>query len=224
MSTRPGNDELPILDEVGHDLASAFRREERAEAARRNRRRLRGIAGVTAALFVVVPGAVATRSIWAPDPGVSTGAALESARAVAVADGRGEAISWRLSAYKDGDSSCWQLAIFTPAESLGRSTNCGDPADRLPLSLSVTPAGGETVVFGWLSPQAVRVRVSVPGAGRQAARIVSTAPELARRAGVPAGMKGYVATFRGELADTRSPRVTAFAADGRELGTLPPRR
>ena len=225
MSTRPRNDDLPILGELGDDLVGAFRREERAEAARRNRRRLRRIAVATAALFVVVPGAVATRYIWAPDPVAVPGAAFESSRAVQIADGRSGAVSWRLTAaVTKTDGLCWQVAVFTATENYGRGASCVAHSFGAPLGLGTTHAAGETLAFGWLDPRVARVVVD-PGNGDapQEAQIVEAPADRVKAAGLPEGAKGYVVGFTADLSNA-PPNAVAFDADGRELGRLPPRR
>lgn len=225
MSTRPRNDDLPILAELGDDLADGFRRAERAESARRNRRRFRNVAVATAALFVVVPGAVATRYIWAPDPS-APGSALESSRAVQIADGKGDLLSWRLSAAaSEQDGVCWQLALFTAAESYGRGLACmGDTLSQA-VDVATSYAGGETFAYGGLDPQVARVVVD-PGAGVEPkdAQIVVAPPDRVEQAGLPAGARAYVASFLGDLTDGPPPTVTAFDASGREIGRMPPSR
>ena len=222
MSTRPRNDDLPILAELGDDLAAGFRRAERAESARRNRRRFRNVAVATAALFVVVPGAVATRYIWAPDPG-APGAALESSRAIQIADGRGDVLSWRLSAYTDGPELCWQLATFTATETYSRGNACAVPRDQS-LAVATAGGGGETIVYGGIDPQVARIVVE-PGAGAPAeeARIVVAPRDRVDKAGLPADARAYVASFLGDVTDG-PPTVTAFDASGREIARFPPRR
>lgn len=221
MRTRPHNEDLPILAELGDDLSAGFRRAEQAETARRNRRRFRRVAIATAALFVVVPGAVATRYIWAPDPG-APGAALESSRAIQIADGRGDVLSWRLSAYTDGPDLCWQMATFTATENYGRGIACGT-APGQPLAIATSSARDETIVYGGIDPQVARVVVE-PGTGDPAkdARIVVAPADRVDKAGLPEGARAYVATFRGVL--DKPPTVTALDAAGREVGRFPPSR
>ena len=223
MSTRPRNDDLPILRELGDDLAAAYRREERAEASRRRRRRLRGVAAATAALFVIVPGAVATRYIWAPNP-VGSGAAFESSRAVQIAEGRSGAVNWRLSAAAtESDGLCWQTSISTATRSYGRTPSCVAGSTGA-LNLSVSAAEGQTLVFGWLDPQVARVMVD-PGNGDPVmeARIVKAPADRVEAAGLPAGAQAYIVGFTDPDSEL-VPRAVAFDAAGRELGSVPPKR
>lgn len=224
MSARPRNHEdLPILEEIGRDLSTAFHREERAEAARRGRRRLRKVAAATVALFVIVPSSVvvATRYIWAPDPGaIAPSRPFESSRPIRIAEGRGDVVQWRISAYMSENGVCHQMTTFTATESGG--TGGGLCADQLPadhLDIRSSSAFGETVISGTIDPRVARVEVQATGQPREQAQIVTTPPETAERARLPKDLRFYVATVRGE--DFPGPRsgfrVVAFDAGGREL-------
>ena len=226
MGAGPSNQDLPILDELGDHLVMAFRRQERAEAGRRNRRRFRHVIIATAALLVVVPGAVATRYIWAPDPGAPAAAGMEGNRAIQIADGRSGRFSWRLSAaVTERDGLCWQAAVFTATSDFGRSASCSGYADGQPLGGATMQAEGETFMFGWLDPRAARVVVH-PGRGRapRDARVVVAPADRVEAAGLPAGTRGYVVSLPGDVGSRGMPTVVAFDAAGRELGRLPPRR
>ena len=223
MSARPRNEDLAILDDLDHDLGTAFRRAERVEAARRTRRRLRRVAVATAALFVVVPGAVATRSIWAPDPGVNAGTAFEGTRAIQMADGQTGTLSWRLSAVDSQGGVCWQAAIFTATNSASRGVNCSIDARGAPIGVAATLGDHETFVFGWADPAVERVVVTPQGGVPQTASMVIAPADRAERAGVPAGSRAYVVTFPGDVAEEPILAV-AFDAAGRELGRMPPSR
>lgn len=225
MSLRPRNDDLPILGELGDHLGDAFRREERAEGAKKHRRRLRRVAIATAALFVVVPGAVATRYIWAPGPASHPGAAFESSRAVQIAEGRAGRVTWRLSAaVTKTDGLCWQAALYTATENYGRGSSCVGQSLGAPLGLSVSHAAGETIAFGWLDPRAARVVVDPRnGEAPKAARIVKAPADRVKAAGLPAGTQAYIVGFASDL-ESAPPSAVAFDAAGRELGRMPPRR
>ena len=222
MSTRPRNQELPILDELGHDLATAFRREERADAARRNRRRMRRVAIATASLFVVVPGAVATRSIWAPSPGSPPGA-FETPHAVRIADGTSGALTWRLAATQGSDGTCFEAAVSGTGTSFGRVRSCSGTEPSTVVHLATQQIGSQVFVMGWADPRVARVVVD-PGTGSaaQTARLVVAPRDRSEKAKIPAGSRAYVVTFTGD--PVPRPRVTAFDTAGREIGALPPRR
>ena len=225
MSTRPRNDDLPILSELGDDLASAFRREERAESAKRNRRRLRRVAVATAALFVVVPGAVATRDIWSPEPIPGPTPAIEGTRAVQIAEGRSGGLSWRFSAaMTETDGLCWQVVLVSATESGGRSPSCVAQSRGEPLGLGAVIAEEGSLAFGWLDPQVARVVVD-PGNGDppKEARIIEAPADRVEAAGLPDGTKGYVVDFATDLSNA-PPSAVAFDAAGRELGRMPPSR
>jgi hypothetical protein len=210
-ATREREEDLPILDEIGRDLAAAY-----APAPARPRvarRRVRRIALATTALLVVVPGAVATRYIWAPDPGINKGTAFEDSRPIQVADGMGDHLKWRMSA-------------FTADENLGRGLSC--PALRKPEVRSLPEIAAselETLYYGWLPPEATSVTV-ITGKGRRLeAQIVVASPDRIKMARLPEGLRFYVANGPPLRDVAEAPGVIIRDAAGRELTRLlPPNR
>lgn len=226
VSVPPCNyDDLPVLEELGRDLSAAFLREERAAAARRGRRRLRRIAAATAALFVIVPGAVATRSIWAPDPSEhAPGRPFTGAKAVQLAEGRGDVLNWRLSAYSGADGPCWQFHAFTATASTGVSVSClKDLPPGLEIAVGTGGGFGETYVEGWASERVSRVEV-VDNGVRTPARMIEPTREQRERGGLPGGLKFYVATLPGEFEILRPLGVVAFDSSGRVVERIAPPR
>ncbi len=223
-ATREREEDLPILDEIGRDLAAAY-----APAPARPRvarRRVRRIALATTALLVVVPGAVATRYIWAPDPGINKGTAFEDSRPIQVADGMGDHLKWRISAFMSEDGVCRQKSAITADENHGRGLSC--PALRKPEVRSLPEIAAselETLYYGWLPPEATSVTV-ITGKGRRLeAQIVVASSDRIKMARLPEGLRFYVANGPPLRDVAEAPGVIIRDAAGRELTRLlPPNR
>jgi hypothetical protein len=220
------HDDLPILDEIGHDLSAAFAREERVTERRRRSRRLRRIAVATAALFVVVPGSVvATRYIWAPQPGELAPQPFGNGKPIQIAEGSTAVASWRISAYMSDRGVCWQVAQFTEEESFGLTVNClSDFATDERMSPSFNLGGEEARYFGWAPPAAARVTATDDEGRALPAQIVKAPPDRVERAGLPRGLRFYVVTGPPLGERSEPPAIAAFNAAGREIDRFPPKR
>jgi hypothetical protein len=211
------HDDLPFLDELGADLSAAFAREERQEAARRRRRSTR-LALAAAALLVVVPGAVATRSVWAPTPdAVDPHRGVQTSRAVVVREGDGEQESWRMSAYGSARGACLTLDVFTASRAAtGSGCNALVP-DR--LQVDVNQAGTDDgFVYGRAAPGVARVTVEVSGRPRVTVATFAPPEDAVRRGGLPAGLRFYVATFPDPIPAGGRLTVLALDRSGAVLG------
>lgn len=223
------HEDLPILDEIGRDLSVAFAREEQAAERRRRGRRLRRIGVATVAIFAVVPGSavVATRYIWAPDPGVNApGTPFEGSKPIQIAEGRTEFTSWRISAYAGPEGLCWQVAQFTADASAGSGVNCqGNKPKGLRIGPSLSPGAEETFWAGWAPPGTARVELTDPAGKRLPVRVVKAPPDRIERAELPPGLTFYVAAGP-PLGDRIAPaeRVVAFDSAGREIERFEPTR
>ena len=228
MTTRTReNEDLPILDEIGRDLSAAYAREEQAAQRRRPSRRMRRIALATAALFVIGPGSVvATRYIWAPDPGVNApGTPFAGSKPIQIGEGHGDYLSWRISAYMSDNGLCTQVAVFTTEESHGRGISCEGSAPAARFAPSSTHAEEETLYVGRARPGAVRIEVIDGRGNRLPARIVTPPPDRLVRAKLPKDLRFYVATGPPDRDfATGPPTVVAFDASGREIDRFPPPR
>lgn len=219
------HEDLPILEDLGRDLSVAFHREERSEQAARNRRRLRRLIASTLALFVIVPSSVvvATRWIWAPDPGPGAPRALETGKPIVVAEGRGEALQWRISAWMSDAGVCHEVATFTATRSGGRGGGAcrGELPPEWKIGMGTSSFAGEHLIEGFVEPGVARVEVEATGQPRVQAQIVRIPGEVAERGRLPEDFRFYVATLPASGPELTGPesavRVVALDASGREL-------
>jgi hypothetical protein len=220
--------DLPILEEIGRDLSLAYAREESAAERRRRSQRLRRIAAVTAALFVVGPGSVvATRYIWAPTPEVNApGTPFETSRPIQIGEGSGEMVSWRISAFMSARGLCWQIAYFTVDESFPRTEAC--LADARKGTEYAPTAGGapDEMVYSGVAPAGTaRATVTTSQGRRLPAQVVVAPADRVERAKLPKGLRFYVATGAREEGLPGASAVAFFDASGREIARFrPPRR
>jgi hypothetical protein len=173
-----------------------------------------------AAMFLLVPGAVATRSIWdSPVGPVAPLAPQPSTPAVRLAEGRTSDAAWRVGGYDgDGGQRCLQLDDMTTT----RPPQGGCAAAQTPAQLTVVIAtlGGVRFVIGTVATQVASVEVVVPGGRRVRVPTTDVPDEVRRRAGMGGAFRVYVAPFAGGFAERPPPGVSAYDADGRVVGSV----
>jgi hypothetical protein len=223
----PDLGDLPSLRQWGDDLRVATGRAEQEQERRRGRRRrlpVRRLGVAVVAMFVLVPGAVATRSIW-NDP-VQRVAPLEpheSTPAVRLAAGRTDGVTWRLGGYDAAAGNrCVQFDTQGDARPFsGRS--CAQPFSPAQITVLSTPTGRVGFIYGTVSTEVRRVEVVVPGGRRVSVMTTGISPEVLRRSRMRGGFRVFVAPFTGGFPAGTQAQVTAYGSAGNTVGALGPR-
>jgi hypothetical protein len=218
--------DLPGLRQWGDDLREATSRaeDERERVRRRRRLPVRRLGIAVAAMFLLVPGAVATRSIWDdPVQRVAPLAPQPSTPAVRLAEGTSEGVTWRLGGY-DGARGRQCLQFNTSADGgAGGARACTVP--RTPAGLTLATAGlpGVGFVYGAAAAGVRSVEVVVPGGRRARVQTTGIAPEVVRRSGMRGAFRVFVAPFAGSFPTTSPPTVIGYDAAGSVVGERGPR-
>jgi hypothetical protein len=219
----PDLQDLPGLLEWGDELREATgRAEEQRDGARRRRRppvRRLGIA--LAGMFLLVPGAVATRSIWdEPVQRVAPLAPTPSTPAVRLAEGQSNGVAWRVGGYDAPQGRrCLQLEVIGGARSRG-IRGCAPPLTRAAITLLTAAGRRAGFVYGTVAVGARSVEVVVSDGRRVRVGTAGISAETLRRSGMRGAFRVFVAPFDGGLPTARQPQVTAYDAGGRELGSV----
>ena len=203
---------LRAVDRLGDELERAFAAAERVENAKRRRRRRRRIGVLTAALLVIAPGAIATRSIWEPAPSTNDPEHPRGRTPAILLEGSGPAERWRLSAASGPSGTCLLLGLLSG--SAAKAESCA-PVDPDPGTVEANLLNGaqDGFVYGAVRPDVARVVVDA-GDRRQA--VVPTRPsaEALRRADLKPDFKVYVAGFDEPVDPSAGVRVRALDANG----------
>lgn len=210
--------DLPALERWGEVLRDATERVEQRSARRRFPLHRSVLAA--AVMLVLVPGAIATRSIWvdpvdAPDP-LRT---LDRTPPVLLAQGRSGAVTWRLGAFlRRNGVRCVQLETYAPEQAI--SGSCSAPlAGAAELLIATDAGGGRGFVYGITGPRVAEVSVTAAGGPTVDVATQEPDPESLRRSGLPP-LRSYVAVFPGHVDLTHPPLVVARDAGGHVLGTM----
>ncbi|HEY4096026.1 MAG TPA: hypothetical protein VGM33_10965 [Baekduia sp.] len=219
----PDLGDLPSLRQWGDDLRVATGRAEQEQQRRRARRRrlpIRRLGVAVVAMFVLVPGAVATRSIW-NDP-VQRVAPLEprgSTPAVRLAEGRTDGVSWRLGGYDAGPGQrCVQFDTLGDARPFS-ARGCTEPLTPAGITFLTAPTGRVGFVYGTVSADVRSIAITVAGGRRVQVGTTAVSPEVVRRSRIGA-FRVFVATFSGGYSTSAEPQITAYDGAGNAIGAL----
>jgi hypothetical protein len=223
----PDLGDLPSLRQWGEELREATGRAEQQH--RRSHLRLRrfpvrrlGVAIV--AMFVLVPGAVATRSIW-NDP-VQRVSPLEpkgATPAVRLASGSTDGVTWRLGGYDAvAGNRCVEFTARGDVRPF-RGRSCAPPFSRAQITVLATPTGRVGFIYGTVSTEVRRVEVVVPGGRRVSVTTTGISADVVRRSRMPGGFRVFVAPFPGGFPAGTQAQVTAYGSAGNTVGALGPR-
>jgi hypothetical protein len=222
--TDPDLRDLPGLRQWGDELRAATSRAEEQPQRQRTRRRrvpVRRLGVALAAMFLLVPGAVATRSIWDnPVERVAPLAPQPSTPAVRLAEGRTGDVTWRLGGYDgDGGQRCLQLDEETTTTRRPQG-GCGRAQTPAQLTVAIATLSDVRFVIGTVATEVASVEVVVPGGRRVRVDTAQVPAEVRRRAGMRGGFRVYVAPLSGRPDEQRPPSVSAYGADGRVVGSV----
>jgi hypothetical protein len=225
--TDPDLGDLPGLRQWGEELREATSRveEERARPRERRRRRLpvRRLGVALAAMFLLVPGAVATRSIWDdPVERVPPAAPVPSTPAVRLAEGESAGVTWRLGGY-DGDAGrrCLRFDGQRPGAADTRGGSCTRPQGAAALTVQTAGDDAAGFFFGTVASAAAEVEVTLPGGRRVRVPTTGVAADVLRRSRMRGGFRVFVLPVPGGYsASAQPPRVTAYDAAGGVVGSL----
>jgi hypothetical protein len=217
--------DLPGLREWGDELREATSRAEDERVAARRRRRLpvRRLGIALAAMFLLVPGAVATRSIWDnPVQRVAPLGPVPSTPTVRLAQGESFGVAWRLAGYQgSGPQRCLRFDVVRSAVAGGEVAGCSAPKTPARLTVQVSAFPGVGFVYGTTTASVRNVDVVVPGGRRVRVATAAVAPEVLRRSRMRGAFRVYVAAFAEGLSTRHAPDVTGLDATGRTVGSLP---
>jgi hypothetical protein len=207
---------VKAIDRFGDELERALRAAERKEQGRRRRRLRWRIGAVTAALVVIAPAAIATRSIWEPTPSTRDPEHRPAGTSAVLLEGRGPSEPWRLTSAPGPRGTCLLLGLLSGS---GAKTESCSPPDPRPGTVEASILNGEQdgFVYGAVRPEVAKVVVEANG------RVQSVAPrqppqEALRRADLAADFKVYVAGFDAPIELDASLRVRALDARGNVVG------
>jgi hypothetical protein len=224
--TDPDLGDLPGLRQWGDELRAATGRVEAEQARPRRHLRLpvRRLGVAVIAMFVLVPGAVATRSIWDnPVEKVAPLAPHGSTPAVRLAAGRTAGVSWRLGGYDAGDGHrCVQFDTTGDVRAFS-ARGCAPPLTRASITLLTAPEGRVGFVYGTVSVDVRSVEIAVPGGRRMRLGTTGVSADVIRRSRLGRAFRVFVAPFAGGYSTASQPQVTAYDDAGRVIGTLGPR-
>ena len=213
--------DLPILDELGDDLERAFRAQERPPRSTWWRRRGLVVAIAAGIAVLLVPTAVATKSLWAPAADESSPEHPARATAPVQLDApRAPQDSFRLSASETDRGLC--LNVFVTGAGLGESCSAHPTAGH-PLTVSTGAGTHDGYVLGAVAPSAATLRVTANGQTRTVAAFSPDSERLAR-GHIPANFKLFVAFFPAPTVGAGDRvRVEALDAQGAVVGRYPER-
>jgi hypothetical protein len=212
--------DLPILEEVGDDLERAFRAQEGSVRRPWWRRRALVVAIATGIAVLLVPTAIATKSLWSP--AADTASPDHPARPTApiqLDTPQAPSGSFRLSASETSRGLC--LHTFITGGGLGEACT---PHVSTAHPLTVMTGGGAHAgyVAGPVVPSASTLRVTA-GGRTQTVNAFAPDPERLARAQIPADFKLFVAFFPTTQIDPATVEVEARDAQGRVVGHYPAR-
>lgn len=223
--SEPDLDELPSLLEWGDELREATDRMEQERRRRRRRMPVRRLGVALAAMFLLVPGAVATRSIW-NDPITQVDPSRPSASTsdVRLVEGHTAGVRWRVGGFDAaGGRRCLQMDTYKGAgHSSGRG--CSLPLSRARISFGAVNQHGLGFVFGTVAPDVRSVEVAVPGGRRVRVATTAVAPDVLRRSRMRGPFRMFVATFTRGFDPSLPPTIAAYDGSGATLGQLDRRR
>ena len=212
--------DVPILEEIGDDLERAFRAQERPDRRAWWRRRGLVVALATGVAVLLVPTAVATKSLWSP--AADTASPEHPARPTAPIQldaPKSPNGSFRLSASETNRGLC--LHTFITGGGLGEACT---PHVSTAHPLTVMTGGGAHAgyVAGPVVPTASTLRVTA-GGRTQTVDAFTPDPERLARAHIPADFKLFVAFFPTSQIDPATVDVEARDAQGNVVGRYPDR-
>jgi hypothetical protein len=204
-----GEREPAILAELGAEfralVASELGGGRAAGGGAPERRQRRGRIARRTTLVVVLLCLIAGVAVAARLGGGGSPAQTRPAR---IAGGAGS--GWRLLGYRHGGRLC--LALAAAGE---LTSGCGlAPGERGAKSISLV-AGGARYVAGAAGPAVAAVRVEIGSRARSVATRAAAGGGAAARAGVPRGLRWFVARSGAGRAPAR---VVALGPGGRALG------
>jgi hypothetical protein len=216
--------DLPGLQEWGDELRAATTRaeDERARVRRRRPLPVRRLGVALAAMFLLVPGAVATRSIWDnPVERVAPLGPVPSSPAVRLAQGRDAGVAWRVGGYDgDGGQRCLRFDVQRSGVTAGQVAGCGTPRTPAGLTVQISTFPGVGFVFGTAANAVQSVDVVIAD-GRRVHAVTTAVPhEVLRRSGMRGGFRVFVARFRDGVQTVQPPEVTGRDAGGHVLGKV----
>ena len=216
--------DLPILDELGDDLERAYRAGERSQEPRARaswwRRRGLVVAIATGVAVLLVPTAIATKSLWAPAAdNASPGHPSRPTAPVQLEAPRAPTDSFRLSASQTDVGLC--LHVFITGGGLGESC-APHPSAAHPVTAFTGGGAHDGFVVGTVAPTARTVRVAVNG-GQQDVTAFAPDPKRLALAHIPADFRLYAAFVPAAVIRAGALRVvvTALDAQGAVMGRYP---
>lgn len=209
---------VTAVDRLGDELERAFTAAERAENARRRRRRRWRIGLLTAALVVIPPGAIATRSIWEPAPSTNDPEHPRGRTPAVLLEGSGPAERWRLTATSGPDGTCLLLGLLSGSATKAESCAPPDPRPGT-VEMNLLNGAQDSFVYGAVRPEVARVVVEA-GARRQVVRPLEPPADALRRADLEPDFKVYVAGFDEPVDPAAGLSVTTLDANGDEVGSF----
>jgi hypothetical protein len=216
--------DLPGLCQWGDELREATSRVEEERGRRRQRRGLPvGRLGIAvAATFLLVPGAVATRSIWDdPVQRVAPLSPAPSTPAVRLAQGHDAGLTWRVGGYEGGAAQrCLRFEVLHAGAAPGQIAGCPTPRTRAGITVQISNLPGVGFVFGTTASTVTSVDIVVGGGGRVRVATASVPSDVVRRSRMRGAFRVFVATFRNGVSTAQMPEVTGRDAGGRVVGRV----
>jgi hypothetical protein len=216
-------DDLPGLSQWGDDLREATRRAEEQRARRRWHVPARRLGVALAAMFLVVPGAVATRSIWDdPVEKVAPTGPGPQTPTVRLRQGSNGGVVWRIGGYDGpGAKRCLRFDALRSPVGAVKSTGCAAPETAAGLTVQVSTFATVAFVFGTTAESVDSVDVALHDGRHLRVPTTGIAPEVLRRSRLRPGIRIYVAAVAGGFSTQHAPRVSGRDAAGRTVGSLP---
>jgi hypothetical protein len=202
----------PTLERLGNDLEQAFLSREAADRAVRSRRRRRLVIATAAGALMLVPVAIATRSLWESGPS-------QDRRAAVVTRGEASGVQWRLSAYGDDGRLCMRLTVSGGRPT--QSTACQPASTDGKLDVRIAPSDNRTFVFGAAPPNAVDVKATLSGDPVATSRPVSLPESSLERAEIDGSPRFYLLVIDRPIEPDAPLRVVAADSAGNNVAEHP---
>jgi hypothetical protein len=172
-------------------------------------------------MFLLVPGAVATLSIW-DDPVQRTPLSpAPSTPAVRLAQGQDAGLTWRVGGYEGGTAQrCLRFQVLRAGAAPGEIAGCPTPRTRAGLTVQISNLPGVGFVFGTTASTVTSVDIVV-GDGRRVRVATARVPsDVVRRSRMRGAFRVFVAPFRNGVSTGQMPEVTGRDAGGRVIGRV----